>query len=192
MYGKPDTKNSEIGGNSMAQRDTAECPQKGHMSVIKTLGPINLKEFMANIRDNEEKKLIVWGLVENSWNVSRTAIALKMSRKSLQLKMSKFLLRDLPTIREPQPPEIRLISNVKRRPSMSNSLRYKILERDKGTCQCCGRNYQNDGVVINVDHIKPVSRYPELAKDEDNLQVLCYDCNMAKAAKYETNWKDVQ
>jgi len=156
------------------------------------IGKINLKEIISEMVGEFERKLIVAELNKCGWNVSRTASSLKMSRKGLQLRMIKFLLRD-------QAPE-KTVTPVKRiiklarkgRASIPNTMRYKILERDKGTCQCCGRNYQNSGVMVHIDHIKPVSKYPELAKVESNLQVLCENCNHAKAAKYETNWKQAQ
>jgi len=68
-------------------------------------------------------------------------------------------------------------------------VRYKVLVRDKGICQCCGRSAK-DGVVMNVDHIKPKWKYPELALDENNLQTLCSRCNSGKWGVDETDWRD--
>ena len=144
--------------------------------------PFNLKQIIADLTEDIESRLISEELERNAWNVTHTARALKISRKGLQLKIAKYFLRV-------DRPEIVRTPSQSRRVAISNSLRYKILERDKGTCQCCGRNYSNSGVKVHVDHIKPVSKYPELAKEESNLQVLCADCNHAKAARYETNWK---
>lgn len=67
-------------------------------------------------------------------------------------------------------------------------LRYQALKRDGGKCACCGRS-RKDGVVMHVDHIKPKSRYPQLAFDLSNLQVLCDDCNLGKGAHDETDWR---
>jgi hypothetical protein len=39
--------------------------------------------------------------------------------------------------------------------------------------------------VIQVDHVKPVSRYPHLMRDPDNLQVLCRPCNLGKSNAFE-------
>ncbi len=144
--------------------------------------PLNLKQIIADLTEDIESRLISEELDKNSWNVTHTARALKISRKGLQLKIAKYFLvgERITKNRTPSRPQ---------RIAIPNSLRYKILERDKGTCQCCGRSYQNSGVKVHVDHIKPVSKYPELAKEESNLQVLCADCNHAKAAKYETNWR---
>lgn len=64
-------------------------------------------------------------------------------------------------------------------------LRYDILLRDGRVCACCGRT---DG-VMNVDHIRPRHKYPELAYDPSNLQVLCATCNRGKGARDETDWR---
>lgn len=67
-------------------------------------------------------------------------------------------------------------------------IRYQALVLHGAKCQCCGSSAKN-GSVLCVDHIKPVSRYPELALDLNNLQVLCEQCNAGKAAWNETDWR---
>ena len=42
---------------------------------------------------------------------------------------------------------------------------------------------------MNVDHIKPRKKYPELALDKSNLQVLCEECNHGKGNWDETDWR---
>lgn len=64
-------------------------------------------------------------------------------------------------------------------------LRYKILQEYDSVCMCCGATALQERIV--VDHIKPRSKYPELALDEDNLQVLCNSCNMGKSNDDETD-----
>ena len=68
-------------------------------------------------------------------------------------------------------------------------VRYFVLRKYGGKCQLCGRSYKEDGVVIHVDHIKPRSKYPELELDQNNLQVLCKDCNLGKMARDEIDWR---
>lgn len=68
-------------------------------------------------------------------------------------------------------------------------LRYRALIRYGRRCQCCGRS-PTDGVQLNVDHIKPRRKYPELALNIDNLQVLCHECNHGKGNWDETDWRD--
>lgn len=68
-------------------------------------------------------------------------------------------------------------------------LRYAALKKYGAKCMCCGR-VAEDGVVMNVDHIKPRKRYPELALCLDNLQVLCSVCNHGKGNWDETDWRE--
>lgn len=68
------------------------------------------------------------------------------------------------------------------------AVRMVAIERDGGRCACCGRTAQ-DGVRINVDHIKPRIRYPQLALTVENLQVLCSECNQGKGNRFETDWR---
>jgi 5-methylcytosine-specific restriction endonuclease McrA len=63
-------------------------------------------------------------------------------------------------------------------------LRYKVLCRDRFRCQICGRSPAKDfGVEIHVDHIIPWSKGG--TNTEQNLRVLCFDCNLGKGAKIE-------
>lgn len=66
----------------------------------------------------------------------------------------------------------------KRRP-ISLSLRFSVYERDRHTCQYCGRH--SPGVVLHVDHVKPVSRGG--TNRIDNLLTSCADCNIGKGAR---------
>lgn len=63
---------------------------------------------------------------------------------------------------------------------MTSELRLKIKIRDNYTCQCCGK-YMPDSVGIHIDHITPVSKGGKTI--EENLQVLCSNCNLKKSAK---------
>lgn len=59
-------------------------------------------------------------------------------------------------------------------------VRFLALQRYGQRCQCCGAS-PSDGAVLNVDHVKPRRKYPHLALDINNLQILCGDCNHGKA-----------
>lgn len=67
-------------------------------------------------------------------------------------------------------------------------LRYQALVASDGCCKCCGASAR-DGAIMRVDHIKPISKHPELKADPTNLQVLCNDCNWGKGAWDETDWR---
>lgn len=65
----------------------------------------------------------------------------------------------------------------KKRQPISAKTRMRILERDNYTCQHCGAKI-SDGVCLHIDHIKPLAKGG--TNDENNLQVLCSECNLAK------------
>lgn len=67
------------------------------------------------------------------------------------------------------------------REKMTRELRYKILKRDNFTCQACGITAK-DGAKLHIDHIIPISKGGKTI--EDNLQVLCEDCNIGKSNKF--------
>ncbi|QUY40421.1 HNH endonuclease [Acaryochloris marina] len=39
--------------------------------------------------------------------------------------------------------------------------------------------------LLEMDHIKPISKYPEFAVDKKNFQLLCSNCNRKKSVKIE-------
>lgn len=61
-------------------------------------------------------------------------------------------------------------------------LRLQVFLRDGEICASCGAK-PGKGLSLTIDHIKPVSKFPELARDISNLQVLCWDCNLSKSDK---------
>ena len=67
-------------------------------------------------------------------------------------------------------------------------LRYDFLKDKARRCGCCGRS-PDDGVAVNVDHIKPIRHHWRLRLDYNNLQILCSDCNMGKGSRDETDWR---
>lgn len=69
-----------------------------------------------------------------------------------------------------------------------NRLRYKAFVRYGNHCQCCGRGPE-DGAKLEVDHIRPVSKFPALRYSLDNLQILCQVCNSGKSDWDMTCWR---
>lgn len=56
--------------------------------------------------------------------------------------------------------------------------RQAVFERDNYTCIWCGaRSGNGKAVVLNVDHIKPFSLFPELRFAIDNGRTLCEECH---------------
>ena len=66
----------------------------------------------------------------------------------------------------------------KRKP-ISKKIRFEVFKRDKFTCQYCGRSAPD--VVLEVDHIKPISRGGN--NDLLNYITSCRDCNRGKGAR---------
>lgn len=64
-----------------------------------------------------------------------------------------------------------------RRKSLRKSTRVLILDRDKYTCQLCGRSAPD--AKLHVDHIIPVIAGG--TDGLDNLRTLCVDCNLGKS-----------
>jgi 5-methylcytosine-specific restriction endonuclease McrA len=64
----------------------------------------------------------------------------------------------------------------------------EVIKSRGARCECCGATPAN-GIVINVDHVKPRRKFPELALDPMNLQVLCNVCNHGKGNWDETDWR---
>ena len=80
------------------------------------------------------------------------------------------------------PSEVEIISNKQvdfYSTQRWKSLRFDILLKFGSTCMCCNAT-KNDGVVIDVDHVYPRCRYPQLEYEPTNLQVLCNPCNQGK------------
>ena len=67
-------------------------------------------------------------------------------------------------------------------------LRYRVLTRYSAKCMLCNAT-REDGVRIHVDHIKPISKFPERALDFTNLQILCEACNKGKSYKFDNDWR---
>lgn len=106
-------------------------------------------------------------------------------------------LRTIPSAPQPTPPPIveRTVSAWSRKASLFYrsrewaDARYDALKRSKGNCELCGRG-KLDGVVLNVDHIKPIRYHWELRLVLTNLQVLCGMCNRGKGNRDETDWRE--
>lgn len=77
-----------------------------------------------------------------------------------------------------------VIKNKFKRPmdkaiKLNDSIRIKVFKRDNFKCKVCGNSPAIDNnTVIEVDHIRPVSKNGKTTMD--NLQTLCRSCNNGK------------
>jgi hypothetical protein len=62
--------------------------------------------------------------------------------------------------------------------------RYDAIKRSEGKCEACGSEEK-----LEVDHIMPRSRHPELELELSNLQVLCHKCNSGKGNTDTTDFR---
>ena len=66
--------------------------------------------------------------------------------------------------------------------SVSPGLKIKVLQRDNMRCCYCGKSpATNFGVILHIDHIIPFAKGGKT--EIDNLQTLCFDCNIGKSDK---------
>lgn len=70
------------------------------------------------------------------------------------------------------------------------ALRFSILRKFGWACMACGA--KPPLAVIQVDHIKPRSKYPHLTWEASNLQVLCKECNIGKSDTDETDFRIIK
>ncbi len=67
-------------------------------------------------------------------------------------------------------------------------LRESVLRRDGYQCRRC-RRYGRTRQAVTVHHVKPLSEYPELACDRNNLISVCRSChNALHPEKGRSNW----
>lgn len=64
-------------------------------------------------------------------------------------------------------------------------LRERVFHYYGKVCMKCGTKK-----CLNIDHIKPRSKYPELIMEFNNLQVLCWPCNRKKNFRDETDYRE--
>lgn len=65
------------------------------------------------------------------------------------------------------------------RKPLTKTIRFEVFKRDKFTCQYCGKSAPD--VVLEVDHIKPVSKGG--TNEIINLVTACRECNRGKTDK---------
>jgi hypothetical protein len=120
----------------------------------------------------------------------------RIKREEKQLKNKQTLEAIRPKIKKQSKPEYytkQYKGNVNSQEFLSSyewrQIRMVVLKRDGARCSCCGASPET-GEVMHVDHIKPRRKFPRLALDPNNLQVLCEECNHGKGFWDETDWRN--
>lgn len=156
------------------------CKKKASDSILKNLRE---KQFYACLDDDNAFKFNLTrqqtryrqqNYIKTSYKVTNTVGIFECSYSYLLQR--ELLLRDLN-----YECSLNDYHCKKQRSLMTKELRYKIIARDKYTCQYC-RKYMPDGVGLHIDHIVPISKGGKTVPS--NLQVLCSKCNGRKSSKY--------
>lgn len=66
------------------------------------------------------------------------------------------------------------------------AMRKSVLARDGYVCQYCGQK------ADTVDHVLPVTKYPELAMSPDNCVSACRRCNSRKGSRSQASFLRMQ
>jgi 5-methylcytosine-specific restriction endonuclease McrA len=68
--------------------------------------------------------------------------------------------------------------------------RYTFLKSQRRPlrCLCCGADAEHARLV--VDHVVAIKRDWSRRLDQTNFQILCNDCNLAKASSDSTDWRE--
>ncbi|HEO8369057.1 TPA: HNH endonuclease [Streptococcus agalactiae] len=70
-------------------------------------------------------------------------------------------------------------------------LRLEAIARDNNECQWCRQNRKVTTDNLEVDHIKELEFYPELATDLANLRTLCKDCHNRRHKRFNYKKKKI-
>lgn len=135
-------------------RKKASETKKGKPSLLKGRKRVFTEEWKKNISLGTKEKVMT---VE-----TRRKIALKLSGEKSYLWQGG-----------------KTTENEKLRKSIDYKLwRTAVFTRDNYTCVLCGdRGRRGHKVILNADHIKAWSLYPELRFAIDNGRTLCLDCH---------------
>ncbi len=133
----------------------------------------NFKKLEPILKDYLNKNEVSYKL--NMYDITRKWLDLINSKCNLTLNSKKMfyymLTASIENVFEPFNSNYRInVYNTNK----WRDLRLVIL-RKYDRCLCCGSKNN-----LSVDHILPVSLYPQHAFSENNLQVLCTSCNSSK------------
>jgi hypothetical protein len=129
---------------------------------------------------------LLWWLVRLTWSVASHLSYALLAALGLLLWLLGWPLRRRPEVAIEGP-----TADAFYRSHRWRRLRIDALEGNRErygalTCECCLTTRTGQW---HVDHVRPRARYPQLALEPTNLQVLCADCNLGKGTRYATDWR---
>jgi 5-methylcytosine-specific restriction endonuclease McrA len=102
-------------------------------------------------------------------------------------ELLKLCRQRLDAFREQRGEEV-FAHRSRQRTPISGSIKYRVLTRAKGRCECCGAHEHQR--ALEVDHIVP--RNHGGSDDLSNLQALCFRCNAGKRDTDTTDFRGLQ
>ena len=117
---------------------------------------------------------------ESFFNLLKYQYPPKLKNENLPHEMNEEV--NSPQIYSDKNSKKKLSTQEKERRKMSNGTRYKIMRRDGFKCVLCGRDADDEKLV--VDHIHPIARGGKTIME--NLRTLCFPCNSGKGTKLDT------
>ena len=136
-------------------------------------------DYIINLYTNEllSANQIVGRLNAIGYNISSRAIQRTLKRLGIIRSSSEAYRLANSQNRIFRPKKAIKTNNIRKR--LSDKTRYRILERDKFRCVRCGAR-ASDGAMLEIDHIKGLEALGLDNNNDNNLQVLCYQCNSGK------------
>ena len=128
--------------------------------------PHDLDQYLSGI----EREILLETLTATRWNSTRAARELGIPFRALRYRLERLGIEENGSGQRKLPPGFQIAW-----PRLREAA-FKVYGRK---CRSCGA-LAHHGAKLHVDHVKPLSRFPELALDLSNLQVLCDKCNLAK------------
>jgi diadenosine tetraphosphate (Ap4A) HIT family hydrolase len=102
-------------------------------------------------------------------------------------ELLKLCRQRLDAFREQRGEEV-FAHRSRHRTPISGSIKYRVLTRAKGRCECCGAHEHQR--ALEVDHIIPKNQGG--SDDLSKLQALCFRCNTAKRDTDTTDFRGLQ
>ena len=141
-------------------------PQIGRNSIQKDMASVDLTNVPVLVLNQNFEPLNICRV--------RRAVILVIHGKAEVIENGRGELHAVSTS-VPIPSVVRLTQYVKRPRLQKRLTRYEVFNRDKYTCQYCGRETKD----MTVDHIVPKSRGG--THEWDNVVGSCFACNLRKA-----------
>lgn len=128
--------------------------------------------------------------IASPWSEYRPLDKEKVADEAKKAWKAITALRTKAKTKRPKPPPFTVPDDDFYLSPAWRDLRYRVLKYYGARCHCCGRSPRTHaGLMIEVDHIKPRSRFPALQLTFSNMQILCRDCNQAKGGHDSTDWR---